>query len=153
SLASKEKAQELATLAAERVYRSDAIKNSIERIATGVGKEIGKRIELAVVDTSGPAAQCMQAFLRQRYGATVAAVVSTDSGREYSPDPARGGAQVGTSQVLVEGKEGIAGVVVLVVRRQLANMAARIGQRVIGSVLSRLVSSVAGIVGVVLIAK
>src|SRR6185437_4544418 len=36
---------------------------------------------------------------------------------------------------------------------QLSRMAARIGQRVIGAVLSRLVSTVAGVVGVVLIAK
>ena len=38
-------------------------------------------------------------------------------------------------------------------RRQLANMAARIGQRIVGSVLARLVSVVAGGVGLVLIAK
>ena len=47
----------------------------------------------------------------------------------------------------------MAGAVVLVVRRQLANMASRIGQRVVGSVLGRLVSVVAGGVGLVLIAK
>jgi len=153
SLASRERAQELATTAAERVYRSDAIKQGIERIATGVGKEIGKRIELAVIDTAGPAMRCMQAFLGRRYGNTVASVVSADTGREYSVDPAKGGAQVTTGQVLLEGKEGMAGVVVLVVRRQLSKMAARIGQRVIGAVLSRLVATVAGVIGVVLIAK
>ena len=38
-------------------------------------------------------------------------------------------------------------------RRQLANMATRVGQRVVGSVLARLVSVVAGGVGLVLIAK
>jgi hypothetical protein len=153
SLASKERAQELATSAAERVYRSNAIKAGIERIATGVGKEIGKRIELAVIDTAGPATQCMQAFLNRRFGATVAAVVSADTGREYSIDPAKGSAQVTTGQMLLEGKEGVAGVVVLVVRRQLASMAQRIGQRVLGAILSRLVASVAGIIGLVLIAK
>jgi len=153
SLASRERAQELATSAAERVYRSDAIKQGIERIATDVGKEVGSRIELAVVDTAGPATQCMQAFLGRRYGATVAGVVSADTGREYAIDPGKGGAQVSTGQVLVEGREGIAGAVVLVLRRQLSRMAARIGQRVIGAVLSRLVSTVAGVVGVVLIAK
>jgi nitrogen regulatory protein PII-like uncharacterized protein len=153
SLASRERAQELATAAAERVYRSDAIRTGIERIATGVGKEIGRRIELAVIDTAGPAMQCMHAFLGRRYGTTVAGIVSADTGREYSVDPGKGGAQVTTGQVLAEGKEGIAGVVVLVVRRQLSRMAARIGQRVIGSVLSRLVSTVAGAIGLVLIAK
>ncbi|MFZ1103600.1 MAG: hypothetical protein WAN86_12300 [Hyphomicrobiaceae bacterium] len=153
SLASKDRAQELATSAAERVYRSDAIKAGIERIATGVGKEVGKRIELAVVDTAGPASQCMQAFLKRRFGATVAAVVSADTGREFTIDPAKGGAQVTAGQMILEGKEGIAGAVVLVVRRQLASMAQRIGQRVLGSILSRLVSSVAGVIGLVLIAK
>ena len=153
TLASRERAQELATTAAERVYRSDAIKKAIEQLATGVGKEIGKRIELAVVDTAGPATQCMQAFLGRRYGATVAGVVSTDAGKEYSVDPSKAGAQVSPGQVLVDASGGIAGTVVLVVRRQLANMATRIGQRVIGSILSRLVSVVAGGVGLVLIAK
>jgi hypothetical protein len=153
SLASREAAQQLATAAAERVYRSDAIKQGIERIAAGVGKEIGKRIELAVIDTAGPAMQCMQIFLGRRYGPTVAAVVAADTGREYGLDPGAGSAKISTGQVLVEGKEGIAGAVVLVVRRQLSRMAARIGQRVLGAVLSRLVSTVAGIVGVVLIAK
>jgi nitrogen regulatory protein PII-like uncharacterized protein len=153
TLASRERAQELSTTAAERVYRSDAIKKAIEGLAGGVGKEIGKRIELAVLDTAGPATQCMQAFLGRRYGATVAGVVSSDAGKEYSVDPSKAGAQVTTGQVLAEGSGGIAGTVVLVVRRQLSNMAARIGQRVIGSILSRLVSVVAGGIGLVLIAK
>ncbi len=153
SLASRESAQELATSAAERVYRSDAVKQGIERIAADIGKEIGKRIELAVVDTAVPATKCMQAFLGRRYGATVAGVVSADTGREYAIDPVKGGAQVSTGQVLIEGKEGIAGAVVLVLRRQISRMAARIGQRVLGAVLSRLVSTVAGVLGVVLIAK
>ncbi|HEY7551556.1 MAG TPA: hypothetical protein VH913_18820 [Hyphomicrobiaceae bacterium] len=153
SLASRERAQELATAAAERVYRSDAITQGVERIATIVGKDIGRRIELAVADTAGPATQCMQTFLGHRYGATVAGVVSADTGREYTLDPVKGSAQVSTGQILVEGKESIAGAVVLVVRRQLSNIAARVGQRVVGAVLSRLVSAVAGVIGVALIAK
>ena len=47
----------------------------------------------------------------------------------------------------------MAGTVVLLVRRQLSNMASRIGQRVVGSILGRLVSMVAGGVGLILIAK
>ncbi len=153
TLASREKAQELATTAAERVYRSDTMKKAIEGLATGLGKEIGKRIELATIDTAGPATQCMQAFLGRRYGTTVARIVADGAGKEYSVDPIKGGAQVSTGQVLAEGSEGIAGTVVLVVRKQLANMAARIGQRIVGSILSRLVSVVASGIGLVLIAK
>src|SRR6185295_4421251 len=73
--------------------------------------------------------------------------------KEYSVDPAKNAAQVTPGQVLVEGTGGIAGAVVLVVRRQLSNMAARIGQRIVGAILSRLVSVVAGGIGLVLIAK
>ncbi len=152
SLASREKAQELATMAAERVYRSDAIKKGLEQIAVGTGKEVGKRIELAVIDTAGPATQCMQLFLGRRYGATVAGIVSADAGKQYI-DPARGTVEVGAGKVLADGSGAVAGTIVLVVRRQLSRMAARIGQRIIGSILSRLVSVVAGGVGLVLIAK
>lgn len=153
SLASKERAQELALAVTERVYRSEAMRKSIETMATGVGREIGNRIELATVDTAEPATQCVQAFLSGRYGMTIARVVATGAGREYQLDARKGAASVSTGQILVEGREGIAGTVVLVLRRQLSNMAARIGQRMVGAVLSRLVSVVAGGVGLVLIAK
>lgn len=153
SLASKEKAQELATAVTDRVYRSEEMRKAIENMATGVGREIGKQIEIAVIETAEPATQCIQAFLGPRYGRTIARVVATGAGKEYQVDPAKGAASVGTGRILVEGGEGIAGTVVLVLRRQLANMAARIGQRVVGAVLSRLVSVVAGGIGIVLIAK
>ncbi len=153
SLASKDKAQELAVAVTERVYKSEQLKIALENLATGVGKSVAKRIELATLDTAEPAMQCMQAFLGQRFGSTVARAVAQDAGKEYTVDPARAGANISTGQVLVEGGEGIAGAVVLMVRRQLSNMAARVGQRLVGSVLSRLVSVVAGGVGLVLIAK
>lgn len=153
SLASKDKAQELATTVAERVYRSDAMKKSLEMLAAGAGRTLARRIEAATVDTAEPAKACMQAFLGPRYGTTVASVVSRNAGNEYAIDPSRAAAQISTGQVVAEGTEGIAGAVVLLVRRQLSNMAARVGQRLVGSVLGRLVSVVAGGVGLVLIAK
>jgi hypothetical protein len=153
SLASREKAQQLATTAAERVYRSDAIKTALEDLATGVGKEVGRTLELSTLDAAEPALECLQAFLGPRYGSTVAKVVAVDAGKEFQIDPAKGGANVSAGAVLVEGREAIAGAAVLLVRRQISGMAARIGQRLVGSVLSRLVSVVAGGVGIALIAK
>lgn len=153
SLASKETAQKLATSAAERVYRSDEIKTAIEGLAAGVGREIGKRIELAAADSAEPALQCLRAFLGPRYGATVAGVVSRDAGKEFVLDPTKNAAGVSAGQVLSEGRDGIAGAVILIVRRQLANLATRVSQRLVGAVLGRLVSVVAGGVGLVLIAK
>ncbi len=153
SLAYKEKAQELATAVAERVYKSEAIGNAIESLAVGVGAQIGRTIELATVDAGEPALACMQAFLGPRYGATIARVVAKDAGRQFTIDPGQGRAAVSTGAVLAEGREGLAGSIVLLVRRQLSNMAGRIGQRIVGALVGRLVAVVAGGVGVVLIAK
>jgi hypothetical protein len=152
SLANKDKAQELATTVAERVYRSDAVKAGIEALAEGVARAIGKQVELATIDAAQPATQCLQAFLGPRYGATVARLMTSGAEKEFL-DPGKASATIGTGAVLTESGEGIAGAIVLLVRRQLANMASRVGQRIVGSVLSRLVSVVAGGVGVVLIAK
>lgn len=153
SLAYQEKAKELATTVAERVYRSDEIKAAIEQLAGGVGRSVGRNIELAAVDATGPALQCLQAFLGPRFGTMVARVVAGDAGKEFTIDPAKAGARVSATSVLAEGGEGLAGAVILMVRRQLSGMASRIGHRLVGAVLGRLVSIVAGGVGVVLIAK
>ncbi|MEQ1648082.1 MAG: hypothetical protein ABL898_05795 [Hyphomicrobiaceae bacterium] len=153
SLFSKDKAQALATSVAERVFKSESVKRGLENLATGVGGALGKKIELAAADTAEPAMTCLQAFLGPRYGSTVARVVSRDAGKEYTIDSSRAQAGVSTGQVLSENAGGIAGAVILIVRRQLSNMASRVGARVVGSVLSRLVSVVAGGIGVVLIAK
>ncbi len=153
SLAYQENAQKLATTVAERVYRSDAVGVAIEQLAVGVGRSVGRNIELATVDAAQPAQQCLQAFLGPRFGGTVARVVSNDAGREFAIDPTKAGATVSTGAVLAESSEGITGAVILLVRRQLSNMATRVGHRLVGAVLGRLVSVVAGGVGVVLIAK
>lgn len=153
SLAVAEKAQALATAVAERVYRSDAVKQAFEGIAVGVGKEIGRVIELATVDAAEPALKCIQAFLGPRYGSSIARTVTMDAERQFAIDPTKGAASVSGATVVLEGSGAIAGSVLLIVRRQLSNMAARVGQRLIGSVLSRVVSTVAGGVGLVLIAK
>jgi len=153
SLAYQETAKSLATAVTERVYRSDAVKTAIEQLAIGVGKSVGRNIEVAAVDAAEPSLQCVQAFLGPRFGSTVARVVSTDAGKEFAIDPASAGATVSPTSVLIQSGEGLTGAVILMVRRQLSNMATRVGHRIVGAVLGRLVSIVAGGIGVVLIAK
>jgi hypothetical protein len=153
SLADSQKAQDLAKAVAERVYRSDAIKTAIEGVAVDVGKSLGRTLEFATQDAAGPATTCLKAFLGPRYGSTVADSVTGRAEQEFGIDPAKGKASVGAGAVLSQTSDGIAGAAILLVRRQLTNMAARIGQRIVGSVLSRLVSVAAGGVGAVLIAK
>ncbi len=76
-----------------------------------------------------------------------------DAERDFGIVASTGGAEVTSGSVLKQSSEGITGAAILLVRRQLANMAARIGQRLAGSILARLVSVVAGGIGLVLIAK
>ncbi len=154
SLADQQKAQELATAVAERVYRSDAIKAALEQLAVGVGNEVGKQMEFASRDAAEPALACLKAFVGARYGETASrAVIEGDAGKGIAIDPNKGAAEMSSSAVLRESSGGIAGAAVLLMRRQLANMAARVGERIVGSVLARLVSVVAGGIGLVLIAK
>jgi hypothetical protein len=153
SLGSEDKARELTVALTERVYRSPAMQKAIEELATGVGRGIGGRLEIATSDAAGPAIECMKAFLGPRYGSTVAGVVTGTAGKEFAVGPDTAGADVTAGGVLSQTAGGITGAAILVMRRQLGNMAGRLGQRLVGSVLSRLVSVVAGGVGLVLIAK
>lgn len=153
SLFNSDKSKELANTVSERVFKSESIKRSLEALANGVGLSLGKSIELASSDTAEPAMQCLQAFLGPRYGTTIARVVSKDAGKEFQMDPAKAQAGVSTGQVLTEHAGGVAGAVILIVRRQLVNMAERVGARIVGSVLAKLVGTIAGGVGAVLIAK
>ncbi len=153
SLGNQDKARELTTTVAERVYRSEALKTSIEALAGGVGKSLAVPIEDATTGAAGPALECLKAYLGPRYGLTVASAVSGQAGGEFQLDPSKAAGDVTPDSVLRQSGQGIAGAAILVVRRQLANMAGRIGQRVAGSILSRLVSVVAGGIGLVLIAK
>jgi len=153
SLASKEKAQELATAVAERVYRSDAMKAAIEGLASGVAQDLGKRLELATADASQPALGCLEAYLGPRYGSAVASFVTSGGKDALSFDADAGQASVTNTDIIKETGGGITGIAILVLRRQMANLARRLGQRVVGAVLSRVVSAAAGGVGLVLIAK
>ncbi len=153
SLFNKDKASELANSVAERVFRSDAVKSGLEAMTAGVARNVGSVILLAASDAAEPALECLKAFLGPRFGSTVARVVADDARREFQLDPAKASATIGAGSVLAEGSGGLAGAVILVVRRQLANIASRIGQRVVGSILGRLVGMLAGGIGAVLIAK
>lgn len=152
SLWTKEKAQALAISVAERVYKSDDMKRALEGLAVDIGTTLGKRIEAATVATSEPAIECLQVFLGPRYGRTIARVVSSDAGKEFAVDSSTGQGGASPGAVLSQNTGGITGAIILLMRRQLANLASRIGARIVGSVLSRLVSVAAGGVGVVLIA-
>lgn len=153
SLINSEKAQQISATVAERVYKSDAMKTAIESLATGVGNDVGRTLELASQDAATPALECLRAFLGGRYGSTVAGVVAGDVEKDFGVQASAGRATVSSGTVLQQSSQGIAGAAMILMRRQLANIAARVGQRLAGSILARLVSVAAGGVGLVLVAK
>lgn len=153
SLANTEASQKLATAVAERVYRSDAVKEAMEALAQDVAKSVGTGMEAASTDAAAPVLDCLKAFIGPRYGTAVAEAAAGDAGRDLAVDPASGSGEPTAGAVLKQSGGGIAGATILIVRRQLANLATRVGQRIVGSVLSRIVSVAAGGIGLVLIAK
>lgn len=153
SIINPETAREIATPVAERVYRSEAMKQAMEQLAAGVGRELGRRIEIAAASAGRPAATCIEAFLGSRYGSSVAKVVSNDALRAFGINPETAAANVTPGSVAVEGSGVLAGAVIVIVRRELATLANRILQRLLGIALGRVASSVIGGIGLVLIAK
>lgn len=153
SLASQEEAEKLATAVSQRVYQSDEMRKAIEDLVQSVGDRVGKRIKLSEDETTEPALACLKAFVGPRYGDMISSAVTTDAGAGIGIDADDATSSVGSGAVLKDSGAGITGVAILVLRRQIGRMAGRLGQRVAGAVLSRLVSVVAGGVGLVLIAK
>jgi len=153
SLTDSAVSQKLATDVAERVYRSDTVKVAIEDLAAGVAREVGQSIEIASSDAAAPLLECLKAFIGPRYGNAMAEALAGDAGHGLSVDPSKGVGEASAGAVIKQSTGGIAGATVLIMRRQLGNLAARVGQRIVGSILSRLVTVVAGGVGLVLIAK
>ncbi|PPC85858.1 MAG: hypothetical protein CTY39_06215, partial [Hyphomicrobium sp.] len=142
SLADTDTSQKLATTVAEKVYRSEAVTSAIEALAAGVAGDVGKSIELASADAATPLLDCLKAYIGPRYGSAIAEGVAGDASKDLALDPNRGGGDVSAGAVLKQSSGGLAGATILVVRRQLAGLATRVGQRIVGSVLSRLVSVV-----------
>lgn len=153
SLGSKAKAEELAMTVAERVYRSEGFKTALEQAVVGLGVDIGKRIEIAAGDATQPAVLCMRAFLGSRYGSSVARAVGEDTARQFEISAQGQAADASTTKVLSNNPNAISGAAILIARRQMSKIAQRVGTRIVGSVLSRVVSVAAGGVGLVLIAK
>lgn len=152
SLASSEKADELAMAVAEHVYRSDEMKTALEQAAKGVSVEVGRQIVLTTEEAATPARICLQMFLGDRFGRTIADIVSADAKAAFVLEPAGRTAQLESTNIARQASGAIAGGVIILIRRQLGRMARRIGQRVVGAVIGRVVSVVAGGIGVALIA-
>ncbi|MEL6748287.1 MAG: hypothetical protein AAFO79_10810, partial [Pseudomonadota bacterium] len=153
SLASREKAKEIADDMAVRVYRSDAFKTAVTKLVEDASGELASTVELATLDAAEPTLACVREFVGGQYGRGLARILSQQTATAFDPKLAGYNPDVSRGQVVLAGSEAIAGALVLLVRRTMVNMARRVGQRIVGAILARAVAVVAGGIGVVLIAK
>lgn len=144
-------AERFATAIAERAYNSDEFKAAMEELTSGIAGEIGKRLETATASVSGPVIACVQTALQSRYGGAIADVFQQESQRDFDAEAGR--ARIQPSDLILTNVASISGIILIVTRRVIGRMVAGMGRRIAGVVASRIVSSIAGLIGLALIAK
>jgi hypothetical protein len=153
STVSSSAAGRYATAVADKAYNSEGFKAALEELATGVAKEAGARIEAATAKVSNPIVACVQTALQSRYGGAVAQVFVQESQKNLEARAEQPAVKIGATDLVLNNAGSISGIVLIVTRRIIASLVEGIGSRIAGVVASRIVSSVAGLVGLALIAK
>jgi hypothetical protein len=153
STVSKERAEQTAIAVSERAFGSEGFTGALTDLAQGVGKDFGDRLDAASSRVSGPVIACVRTALQSRYGGAVAQVFEQETQGKIDVNTLAAGAQIETSDLVLENVGTISGIVLIVSRRIIAQMVATIGRRVAGLVASRIISSFTGLVGLALIAR
>ena len=153
STVSKTAAGRYATAVADKTYNSEGFKAALDELATGVAKDAGAQIEAATAKVSNPIVACVQTALQSRYGGAVAQVFVQESQKNLEARAEQPAVKIGATDLVLNNAGSISGIVLIVTRRIIASLVEGIGSRIAGVVASRIVSSVAGLVGLALIAK
>jgi hypothetical protein len=153
STVSSPAASRFATAVADKAYNSEGFKAALDELATGVARDAGAQIEAATAKVSNPIVACVQTALQSRYGGAVAQVFVQESQRNLEARAEQPAVKIGATDLVLNNAGSISGIVLIVTRRIIASLVEGIGSRIAGVVASRIVSSVAGIVGLALIAK
>lgn len=151
STISKDSAEKTAVAVAERTFNSEGFKTAISDLAQGIGKDFGNRIEGAASKVASPVIACVRASLQSRYGSAVAQVFTKETEENVEVKPSTGGAKIGSGDLVLQNTGTISGIALVVSRRLIARMVTTIGRRIAGMVVSRIVASFTGIVGLALI--
>jgi hypothetical protein len=153
STVSKTSAGRYAAAIADKTYNSEGFKAALDELATGVAKDAGARIEAATAKVSNPIVACVQTALQSRYGGAVAQVFAQESQKNLEAKAEQPAIKIGTTDLVLNNAASISGIVLIVTRNVIASLVESIGSRIAGVVASRIVSSVAGLIGLALIAK
>jgi hypothetical protein len=151
STVSRETAEKTAIAVAERAYGSDGFKNALSDLAQGVARDFGAQIEGASARVAGPVIACVQSALQSRYGGAVAQTFAQETEGNINVNAQTNSARIGQGDLIIEGSGTIAGVVLIVSRRIIAQMVTNVGRRVAGLIASRIISTFTGLVGLALI--
>jgi len=153
STVSKSKASRYATAIADKAYNSEGFKAAIQELAEGVAKDAGAQIEKSTAKVSNPIIACVQTALQSRYGGAIAQVFAQESQKNLDTKAGQPAVKIQASDLVLNNAGSISGIVLVVTRRVIAQIVESIGSRIAGVVASRIVSSVAGLLGLALIAK
>jgi len=153
STISRETAEKTAIAVAERAYGSEGFKNALSDLAQGVARDFGTQIEGASARVAGPVIACVQSALQSRYGGAVAQTFAQETEGNININANTGSAKIGSGDLIVEGSGTIAGIVLVVSRRIIAQMVTNIGRRVAGLIASRIISTFTGLIGLALIVR
>jgi hypothetical protein len=153
STVSKSSATRYATAVADRTYNSEGFKAALDEMATGVAKDVGTQIERATSKVSNPIIACVQTALQSRYGGAIAQVFVQESQKNLEASADQPAVKIETSDLVANNAASISGLVLIVTRRVIAQIVESLGARIAGVVASRIVSAVAGLIGLALIAK
>ncbi len=153
STVSKSSASRYATAVADRAYNSDGFKAALEEMATGVARDAGAQIEKATAKVSNPIIACVQTALQSRYGGAIAQIFAQESQKNLEANAEQPAVKIENSDLVANNAASISGIVLVITRRVLARIVQSVGQRIAGVIASRIVSTVAGLVGLALIAK
>ncbi|NQX79777.1 MAG: hypothetical protein HRT83_04400 [Hyphomicrobiaceae bacterium] len=150
SLAYRDTANALAFDMSERVYRSKKIKKALENMTIDIWYNIGKSIELTAADAHQPTTLCLHTFLGPRYGQTITDAIVQDTALAFVTPSKE---SIAKTEITTNTSGLVSGAIILLFRRQLSSVAKRLGQRATATIISRLVSVMAGGISVILIAK
>jgi hypothetical protein len=153
STISRETAEKTAIAVAERAYGSDGFRSALDDLAQGVARDFGAQIEGASGRVAGPVITCVKDALQSRYGGAIAQAFAQETQGNINITADTGSAHIGQGDLIIQGAGTIAGIVLIVSRRIIAQMVTNIGRRVAGLIASRVISTFTGLVGLALIVR
>jgi hypothetical protein len=153
STVSRATAEKTAIAVAERAYGSDGFKSALGDLAQGVARDFGSQIESSAARVAPPVIACVQSALQNRYGGAVASTFARETEANVRINAETSSAKIGSTDLLIEGSGTVAGIVLIVTRRVIAQIVTNLGRRVAGLIASRIVSTFTGLVGLALIVR